>query len=362
MIVHLSISSSSNNPPQGRWLMIWLATLICVLSVTLYFEVKIRQLGWLPSVVDSVDLWSAHRMRASELGSGAMIFIGASRAQLGIDLNVVREISSYEPVQLAIDGTSFMPVLESLANDERITGTVVVSLTMNNIKTDYENELSSEWVDYFNSYQQNIEPYKVIDSKINSFLDNHLAIRLEGAKPVTNIYYRLFTNKIAGNYLTTNNDRSRDADYKKVRMPGFYIRRLIKNYGDNLTYGKEKISSEEILLTYSKAIKTIKSVKIHKDFSHGLEIMIRSINQIESRGGKVFLVRFPSDKMIFEIEKRRFPKEVYWNEIVKRHSASIHFSDYPLLSRFNLPDGLHLDLRDKKQFTQELMKIIKEGY
>ena len=47
--------------------------------------------------------------------------------QTSIDLDVLRERTKLEPVQLAIDGSSFIPVLAGLAKDAQIRGTVIVA-------------------------------------------------------------------------------------------------------------------------------------------------------------------------------------------------------------------------------------------
>ncbi len=67
------------------------------------------------------------RARASSLGERAVILIGASRMQTAIDLDVLRVRTKQEPVQLAIDASSFIPIRAGLAKDPAIRGTVIVS-------------------------------------------------------------------------------------------------------------------------------------------------------------------------------------------------------------------------------------------
>ncbi len=65
--------------------------------------------------------------RAAALGDAAVILVGTSQMQMGIDLPTMQRYSRDTPVQLAISASPFMPVFENLANDPRITGTVIVS-------------------------------------------------------------------------------------------------------------------------------------------------------------------------------------------------------------------------------------------
>jgi hypothetical protein len=58
---------------------------------------------------------------------------------------------------------------------------------------------------------------------------------------------------------------------------------------------------------------------------------------------------------------QRYPRQLYWDEIVKHCAApAIHFEDYPELSKFECPDGGHLDYRDALEFTKNLAGVIKE--
>ena len=114
-----------------------------------------------------------------------------------------------------------------------------------------------------------------------------------------------------------------------------------------------------MIVEYQQAILNIKPAN-NQAFLKGLDALMRLILMIEKRGGKVILVRFPTDKLIWEIDNRTYPRDIFWNELEKRHPNTIHFLDYPSLSKYDLPDGSHLDYRDKKSFTKALMKIILE--
>ncbi len=149
MIVHLSTSSSNDRLPQANWIAIWLGILVVIFSIIAYFEWHIRDLGWSPSVVDSPDLWVEQRKKASALGDKALILVGASRMQLDMDIQVLREKTKLEPIQLAIDGTSYLPVLENLANDPQITGTVLVSVNAYNMRQGIPKDTSIQWVNYY---------------------------------------------------------------------------------------------------------------------------------------------------------------------------------------------------------------------
>ena len=291
----------------------------------------------------------------------AVVFVGASRAQLGIDLKTAGKVLSQKPVQLAIDGSSFMPVMANLADDNAIIGTVIVSVSVNNIKLDNSREKSAEWVAYYEDEYKNkyLAPYKKINTYISSFLAENMVTRLAGAKPATVISAWLNNAHPAGNYLKMSQDRSWNADYSKTDMPYFYIKRVQRHAGINNNISADINDADKVLNKYESEINNIQP-KDNSEFYSALDILLSYVRAIEKRGGKVFLIRFPTDKLIWDIDQQRYPRKLFWDEIEKKHDRTIHFSDNSDLLKYELPDGSHLDFRDKKSFTNTLMKKIQD--
>ena len=302
MIVPLSISSSNHRLPKGNWLRIW-AGIIGLLFISLFLiEWHLRSLGWSPSVVDSPDLWVEQRKRASELKEKAIILVGASRMQLDMDLDVLRQESGLEPVQLAIDGTSYIPVLESLANDPSIQGTVLVSVNAYNMRKGEPEDVSTQWVNYYQRiHERGEEPYRIIHNKFLAQLDNNLVTRLEGAKPYTIISKLAFKKPSSGNYLITHTDRSRDADYTKVTMPDFYAARLQRHFGKPLL--KEAASYKQFFTTYKNVIDQTQPAST-QSFNKQLDYLTMLVKKIEKKGRKVIFIRFPTGKLVWEVDNK----------------------------------------------------------
>jgi hypothetical protein len=67
--------------------------------------------------------------RRIDHGEGdATVLVGASRILFDVQLPVWQRIAGERPIQLALEGTSPMPVLEDLANDPDFTGKLVVGV------------------------------------------------------------------------------------------------------------------------------------------------------------------------------------------------------------------------------------------
>ena len=132
-------SSTSSSRPKGRqpswadqrippdhWLKsMGLSALIFVAGLAL-FEGYGRKLGFQPSLRDNTGLWSLNRDKAT---GNVLAIVGSSRAQLGLDLDAITsETSHNDVVQLSINGSSSLLVLEDLAADSDFTGSVLMEI------------------------------------------------------------------------------------------------------------------------------------------------------------------------------------------------------------------------------------------
>ncbi|PIE44728.1 MAG: hypothetical protein CSA45_05520 [Gammaproteobacteria bacterium] len=353
----LSISNSRTRLPRGKWKTVWFLVLIICSGSIFFCEYKIRKNGYIPSITDSVQLWVNERQKASRLGSKALILVGGSRVQLGIDLKTLDQMTPLTPVQLSINANLSYPVFKNLAEDPDITGTLIVALYEGKIQPP-KDCLAWKWVNFYQeNKKRHIEPYKRINTFIRNFLESHLVTKLEGAKPFLVISSLLFKNS-RGNYLTTNRDRSRDADYSKVQMPQFYANRVYRHLGQNR--GALHKRSWEEFFAYHEEIIAQTETQDNTVFLKQSEEMIRLADKIEQRGGKVIFIRFPTSKLPLKYDMKCHPRDFFWNRFALKYSKNIHFLDYPSLSNFDLPDGSHLDMKDKKNFTFQLTSILQK--
>ena len=138
-------------------------------------------------------------------------------------------------------------------------------------------------------------------------------------------------------------------------MPDFYAMRLKRHF--NKIVIKDATSFEQYFSAYKRAISSTLPVN-NLAFLTNLQHLLTLTQKIESNGGKVVFIRFPTGKLVWEVDQKKYPKHIFWNNIQKMHSASVNFSNYYSLSQYDLPDGSHLDFRDKKKFTVSLMNIL----
>ena len=332
--MHLSTSSSSERVPQGGWLRTWIVTLVIVAVVVTGWEwfVRARGLGDV-AVGNTAELWIRERERAATLGDEALILVGASRMQGGIDLETLRTLTDAEPVQLAITASPLMPVLRHLADDPAITGTVVVSLDMPSLRVLDKESDAQRWIAAYDDFKAGRTAvfYQPAEDWLHQGIDSVLVSFSRNARP-----HQLVLASTTASYVRTLPDRSQQFHYSKIDREKAYEQRvqLIRGYTDprfmEIRGIDEKFAEIEQL-----------------------------VEKLQARGAEVIFVRFPSSKQIREIEDIQFPRDIYWDKFAAGTSArTVHFADYPELGNVDLPDGMHLDALEQKTFTAALARIL----
>lgn len=328
-----SISSSSDRLPGGAWRVTWAAALLLVALVVAGWEMTLRARGLeIASVVDNPTLWARERERVALLGDNALALVGASQMQMSIDLPTLRRHTSATPVQLGISAAPFMPVLASLADDERVSATVIVAFTMNDFVSHTRDTPSDLWARHYRNTQVSAAAvyYRDLEQALREVLGKVFVFVRSGARPQQALFGR------AAGYVRTLPDRTQQADYLMVDRDAAYERRVARYLS-----GKEA-SFREV-----------------PDFEQRRLALESMITRIQQRGGHVVLVRFPTGKRILQMDQILYPKEIYWDQISRQSSArTIHFAEHPSLAGFDLPDGVHMDYRDTPAFTQALARLL----
>jgi hypothetical protein len=352
--VPLSTSSFDRHLPILPWARILGVALLIFFSLVFFMEIRLAELGYNPTILDSPSKWANERTRASRLGERALILVGGSRIQLGVDLKVLRQETGLEPVQLAIDGSSFGPILAGLAADPAIRGTVLVDYGDNTVI-----DFAGAAVGYQRYYEKygdsgtEYSPSARMEKVLGQALHEHFRSYADGASPFSSFLIRIVGNTKRRQYLTTLPDRSRIADYSLVDIPRFYNQRVIRNLGENWDPASPNI---ETLLAQKIAVLPPVDNQI---FLRQTSIIRGFVSMIKARGGRVLFVVLPSSGLVREIEERRYPRELFWDRFVDKVGApALRSVDSLTLKDFTCPDGSHLDLRDRSNFTQALSRAL----
>src|SRR5215208_6397783 len=104
-------------------------TLVLVAGFFICWELYLRSQGLYADYDDNTSLWADKRAKALLPADKATVFIGSSRIKYDLDSKTWRKLTGDEPVQLAMEGNSPLPVLDDLAADEHFKGKLVIDVT-----------------------------------------------------------------------------------------------------------------------------------------------------------------------------------------------------------------------------------------
>ncbi len=317
-------------------------------------ENLIRFKGGEPDVRDTPELWASQRARASSIGDDALILVGSSRIQLDLDLDILAKAPGLKPVQLAIEGRPYLEVLENLAKDKSVTGTVLISTTLRKLFPGINAIRVNRWIAVYQDEYRNLwspEKEQLIKAKLQS-----VSALYANMIPLEELIPLLFNNKkkLREIYLKTLPSRERNADFSLVKMPDFYLRRVQRNLGHPLP-ADAFISHDTFRDTVIRLTK-----ENYSEFNTDPKKLRRikaAIEKLKKRGVEVILARFPSSGLVETISDIRYPKQL-WDKLVSDLGVRvIDYRDYPKLG-YQLPDGSHLDKTQKPQFTRDFARIL----
>lgn len=349
------ISSSDAEVPYLNWTRIFGIAFVMLMVCVGTTETLLHAKGFAPTVVDSQALWVEQRERASQLGDRALILVGASRIQLGLDLNVLRQKTGLEPVQLAIDGSSYVPVLNGLARDATIKGTIILDLMPGPVSIDIGSKGTSK--QYQHAYEtvaaKHVQwpAYQTAELWLTGGARDFLTSYANGGRPWDSLLNRIFNATTTSQYLLTFPDRSRKADYQRVPMPDFYLSRVLRHLGNPPDFNTTQ-QGDDLQRQLMDYIAKLRPKPENSQSKKGLADLEQLVSTIQSRGGRVIILAMPTSGLVQEADDRQFPRHLYWDKVVASTTAqTIHWQDYQSLSGFNCPDGSHLDAKDTVAFT-----------
>jgi hypothetical protein len=325
-------------------------------------ELRLAARGFRATSTDSEWSWVVQRERASELGDHALVLIGASRMLLDVDLDVLRRRTALEPVQLAIDGSSFLPVLEDLAEDPSITGTVLVAY-QDNVIASRDGEIAA--AGFIAAWQRRERAHRMpnfssTESALTDWLHARVRSYADGARPITSLTTRILAPNPTRQYLLTMPDRSWLADYSKVAMPGFYYGRVERTLGGKIatTPGMTWSDLDVELRGRIDALPAADATMVDER-SKRVAAMVR---KIEARGGHVAFAAFPTGGLVRAIDEKRYPREMFLDRFAAIvGTKAVSAADVPALAAFKCPDGSHIDYRDRAAFTGALLDALAGG-
>lgn len=329
--------------PATSWRAAYIVALIVFLAGIGLWEKHWRDFGSIPSYRNSEGLWAMRRRRV-EKEHDATVFIGSSRMMSNMQLHVWQRLDGKKPIQLALEGTTPIPVLEDLANDERFKGRLFVGVAPGLFYSGYS--FRKEVLDYYPNEtpaqrwgqwlsMKMLEPYLAYyepDFALFSILKRMKLQNRPGVKAERDVR-KLFVGD------ADRNNRL----WRKLEEDKEYQDLAKSIWREGFRPMDEKAKAEA-----------------KKNGEKQIERAAAAVAKLRQRGVEVTFILHPVDGGYIEEDLNKFPRAEYWDVLLQKSGArGIHFQDHPELQGLNLPEWSHLHSADADRYTEAIYRIIQ---
>ena len=336
--------------PTQPWQRIFLVALVLFALLMAGWELYWRTYGASPTFRNSDGEWAQQRRRIDTGEGGKTVLIGSSRVLFDVQLPVWESLAGERPIQLAIEGTSSVPVLEDLAADPKFTGRLLVGVAPELFFSGF-------------AYRGNVVPFYHKESpsqRIGSWLSMHLL------EP-----YLAFDGR---DFALATVVRRQAWPLRPGMKPNTSVRELRVSDPDRNTHMWSKVETDP---AYRALVRSIWAerlngppppdmatpAKVHKLIDKQIQRAVDAVTKLRARGVQVLFVRPPSMGPYLAFEDKVFPRATTWDVLLKRTGApGIHFQDYPELQGYDQPEWSHLSAAEAQRFTAALYPIIEQKY
>ncbi len=332
--------------PERPLGMAWLVAVVVFALGMLGWELYWRDLGATPGYRNSDGQWAQQRRRIDKGEGDATVIIGSSRVLFDIQLPVWERLTGERPIQLALEGTSPVPILEDLALDRDFTGRLLIGVAPVLFFSDFSRRVGV--LPYYRDESPSQRAGQWLSMRLEPLLafydpDFALATVVErqawwvraGVSPTTEV--RKLSNADA--------DRNTRMWSKVEHDPAY--RALARDIWKRLLTSRPPPPREAALALREKQI----------------DRAVTAIATLRRRGVQVLFLRPPSSGLWLDIEQRAFPRAESWDRLLTRTGTpGIHFEDYPQLQGYDLPEWSHLSATEADRFTAALVPIIQRDY
>jgi len=336
-------------PPQP-WGRILLGALALFLLLMTAWESYWRAFGAAPGYRNSDGAWAEQRRRIDTGEGGKTVLIGSSRMLFDVQLPEWERVTGERPIQLALEGTSPLPVLEDLAADPDFTGRLVMDTTPTSLFLGGSNRRASV-VPYYHKQSPS--------QRSGHWLSQHLL------EP----WFAFYDPDFA---LPTVVRRQAWPD-----RPGLPRRILVRKFSvqeiDRNTHLWQKVEDDPEYHALARRIWRLQlglpQPMVDTDAKRRAlreEVtgrIVAAVAGLRARGVQIVFVRPPSSGPWQEQEQRLTPRAVSWDALLQRtHVPGIHFEDYPQLQGDPLPEWSHLGAAGARRFTAALAPLVEREF
>lgn len=325
---------------------------VFVIAAVASWEIYLRNRGVDIAYDDEGPLWSHKRAMVYEPASSSTVFIGSSRIKFDLDTDTWEKITGDHAILLALEGSNPLPILHDLANDEKFKGKLVIDVTeaLCFLPVPYFQVRPQTYIQYYHD----ITPAQKASFPLNKFLESRF----------------VFLDKInfsLNAQLDKLDVKDRPGVYQNPKFPlGFSRVQFSRQCKMTDEFVSDTNMQNQVKQTWARLGAPPKGPgptkeQINAGITATIQSMKRDIDRLRARGVQIVFVRTPASGAVAMGERMGFPREQYWDRILKETtSEGIHYMDYPEMSRFECPEFSHLSPKDAVVFTHQLARILSD--
>jgi hypothetical protein len=323
-----------------------LAALLVALLLLGGWEAWVRSQGVTPSYRNSEGLWAEQRRMIDRGAGDGWVFTGSSRVLFNLQLDVWERLDGRRPVQLALEGSSAIPVMEQLAEDPDFTGMLLVGVapdiffsgfTMRRAAIDrYASETPTQW--FGHKVSTLIEPYLAF---YNFDYALPAILRRQPLPPRAGVEFQLEVRKLSDMGRDRNTrmwDRlERDEDYRNLATQIW----------------------EQFMVPVAELPPEAQQ-RILDSRREQIDRAVAAYDKLTARGATVIFVQMPFEGGYTESEEDFAPRTETWDVLLARTGAlGLHFADHPEMQGYWLPEWSHMTGAEADRFTEVFYRLVQ---
>ena len=323
----------------------WLGLVVMIVAMS-GWELYWRSEGSIPSYRNSDGLWAIQRRRIDNGEGDRTVIVGSSRAYFNFQLGAWQQAAGERPIQLALEGTTPVPFMEDLAEDEDFTGLLVVGVApgpfygggryRSGALDHYQRRSPSQWLGQRISML--VEPYLAFYHFDYSLF---AVLKRQGWPEREDVEFDPDVRRLA----TYEKDRAARM-YWKVEEDEDYAREAQQIWAAGFVPIEEE-TEEEL-------------ERLHERRADMIERAIEATKKLQERGIEVIFVQSPVDGHYSMSEPMYFPREETWDVLIEETGAiGLHWQDHEEMQGYWLPEWSHMSGAEADRFTRALYNLIE---
>jgi hypothetical protein len=323
-----------------------LLALLLTAVLMVAWEAWVRSQGVTPSYRNSDGQWTEQRRRINNGAGNGWVFTGSSRVLFNMQLPVWERLDKRRPLQLALEGTAPVAVMESLADDDDFTGKLIVGVAPGLFFSGYEYRRSA-----LDRYPEE-SPTQWFGHKVSVLAEPYLA------------FY--------------NYDFAFPAILRRQALPAregvvfdLDVRKLFNMERDRNTQLWDKVVYDEEYRELAKHIWAQNWMplaelpppvqeKLLESRQKQLDRAVAATEKLQAKAVEVIFVQMPYEGHYTVAEPDIAPRDATWDVLLEQTGAlGLHFEDHEEMQGYYLPEWSHMSAEEADRFTEAFYVLVQ---